>query len=59
MRKEKRICLGVIKAVVLILFLIVVMFPFVWMLLTSLKGTQAEIYAFPVQYLQNKFCELC
>lgn len=54
MRKEKRICLGILKAVVLILFLIVVIFPFVWMLLTSLKGTQAEIYAFPVQYLPKK-----
>lgn len=54
MRREKRICFGILKAIVLILFLTVVLFPFVWMLLTSLKGTQAEIYAFPVQYLPEK-----
>lgn len=54
MRKEKRICLGILKAIILGMFLIIVMFPFIWMLLTSLKGSQAEIYAFPVQYLPEK-----
>lgn len=51
--KQKRSILSVFKFIVLALFLIVVMFPFVWMLLTSLKGSQGEIYAFPVKYLPN------
>ena len=38
---------------VLACFLVLTMFPFVWMLLTSLKGSQGEIYAFPVRYLPN------
>lgn len=50
-RKQKKIVGGVLKFVILAIFLVLVMFPFVWMLLTSLKGTQGEIYAFPVQYL--------
>lgn len=41
------------KYAVLAVFLILVMFPFVWMLLTSLKGSQGEIYAFPVKYLPD------
>lgn len=49
-RRLKRKIGQVIKYTVLLLYLIIVMFPFFWMLLTSLKGTQAEIYAFPVQY---------
>ncbi|MDO5408639.1 MAG: carbohydrate ABC transporter permease [Eubacteriales bacterium] len=49
--KTKRRIEQVLKYIVLAAFLILVMFPFVWMLLTSLKGTQGEIYAFPVQYL--------
>lgn len=49
-RRLKRKIGQVIKYAVLLLYLIIVMFPFFWMLLTSLKGTQAEIYAFPVQY---------
>ena len=52
-RKQKKVIGGVFKAVILGLFMVIVMFPFVWMLLTSLKGTQGEIYAFPVQYLPN------
>lgn len=51
--KQKRSILSVFKFIVLALFLVVVMFPFVWMLLTSLKGSQGEIYAFPVKYLPN------
>lgn len=53
-RKQKKIVGKVFKAVVLAIFMILVMFPFVWMLLTSLKGSQGEIYAFPVQYLPEK-----
>ena len=52
--KEKKLILSILKLVVLAIYLIVVMFPFVWMLLTSLKGTQGEIYAFPVKYLPEK-----
>lgn len=54
MKKEKTIALRAGKGLILGLFLIIVMFPFFWMLVTSLKGTQAEIYAFPVQYLPEK-----
>lgn len=54
MKRHKRICARVAKTIVLAAFLVVVMFPFVWMLLTSLKGSQGEIYAFPVQYLPKK-----
>lgn len=43
----------VFKFIVLLSFLVLTMFPFVWMLLTSLKGSQGEIYAFPVRYLPN------
>lgn len=38
------------KFIILSIFLICVLFPFIWMLLTSLKGSQGEIYAFPVSY---------
>lgn len=41
----------VCKFIVLGLFLVIVLFPFVWMFLTSLKTSQAEIYAFPIKYL--------
>ena len=51
--KQKRSIYSVFKFIVLALFLVIVMFPFVWMLLTSLKGSQGEIYAFPVKYLPN------
>lgn len=40
----------VLKFTVLGIFLIFVLFPFFWMLSTSLKGSQAEIYATPVVY---------
>ena len=39
------------KSVVLAIYLLFTIFPFVWMLLTSFKGSQSEIYAFPVTYL--------
>lgn len=51
--KHKRSIYSVLKFIVLALFLVIVMFPFVWMLLTSLKVSQGEIYAFPVKYLPN------
>lgn len=38
------------KAVALIFFAGIVLFPFFWILSTSLKGSQAEIYAYPVRY---------
>lgn len=43
----------IIKYLFLAVYLVVVLFPFVWMLLTSLKSTQGEIYAFPVKYLPS------
>ncbi|MCD8277898.1 carbohydrate ABC transporter permease [Enterocloster citroniae] len=53
-RKYSNFILDFFKYGVLLLFLVIVMFPFFWMLVTSLKGSQAEIYAFPVQYLPQK-----
>lgn len=50
-RKTKRFAGKTIKYIILAFYLILVLFPFVWMLLTSLKGSQGEIYAFPVTYL--------
>lgn len=51
--KQKRQVWNVFRLVVLTAFLLFTLFPFVWMLLTSLKGSQGEIYAFPVTYLPN------
>ena len=42
--------LSVLKFIILAIFMIFILFPFVWMILTSLKGTQGEIYAFPIVY---------
>jgi len=53
MRKKRQRLLAAAKYVVLTVFLLYTLFPFVWMLLTSLKGTQGEIYAFPVKYLPH------
>lgn len=39
------------KIIFLTFYLVIVLFPFVWMLLTSLKSSQGEIYEFPVRYL--------
>lgn len=52
--KSKRRVKAVLKFTVLAGFLVITLFPFVWMLLTSLKGSQGEIYAFPVRYLPDK-----
>lgn len=43
----------IFKFLILAGFLVLTMFPFVWMLLTSLKGSQGEIYEFPVKYLPD------
>lgn len=40
----------VLKFLFLLAFLIVVIFPFYWMVITSLKPSQADIYAYPIQY---------
>ena len=40
----------VLRVIFLAFYLIVTVFPFYWMINTALKGTQAEIYAFPVIY---------
>lgn len=51
--KQMRTLKTIFKFVVLGGFLVLTLFPFVWMLLTSLKGSQGEIYAFPVKYLPD------
>lgn len=45
-----RVIKGVVRFVFLALFMVVVLFPFYWMLITSLKPSQADIYAYPIQY---------
>lgn len=52
--KTKKLLFIIFKIIILGSFLVVTLFPFVWILLTSLKGTQGEIYAFPVKYLPEK-----
>lgn len=42
------------KGCVLAVYLLFTIFPFVWMLLTSFKGSQGEIYAFPVTYIPKE-----
>lgn len=46
--------LNIIKYAVLILFLCVMLAPFVWMILASVKPTQEEIFAFPVIYFTKQ-----
>lgn len=41
---------GILRFLFLSVFLVVVIFPFYWMVITSLKPTQADIYAYPIQY---------
>lgn len=53
-RKTKKRLGKTLKYLALLFHLILVLFPFVWMLLTSLKGSQGEIYAFPVTYLPKE-----
>lgn len=54
MSKKKLTPLQIIGALlkysVLLIFLVIVLFPFIWIFITSLKPTQAEIYAFPIVY---------
>jgi multiple sugar transport system permease protein len=45
-----RITAKVVKFLFLAAFLVIVIFPFYWMVITSLKPTQADIYAYPIQY---------
>lgn len=45
---------GFVKGIFLLCYLIVVMFPFYWMLNTSLKDSMTDIYAFPVTYWPQK-----
>lgn len=40
----------VLRILLLFAYLVITVFPFYWMINTALKGTQAEIYAFPVIY---------
>lgn len=49
-KKRSHLVYRIIIAFFLILFAVIVVFPFFWILCTSFKGTQAEIYAFPVKY---------
>ena len=45
--------LTALKFAFLTVFLVVVLFPFYWMVVTSLKPSQADIYAYPIQYWPN------
>ena len=49
-RRTKRNMTKSVKGIFLILYLTIVMFPFYWMLNTSLKSSMTDIYAFPVTY---------
>lgn len=53
-RKQKKHAFHIagqtVRFAFLILHFVVTMFPFFWMISTAMKGTQAEIYAFPVIY---------
>lgn len=40
----------VLKILFMALFLVVVLFPFYWILVTSLKSSQVEIYEYPIRY---------
>lgn len=40
----------ILRMLFLVFYLVVTVFPFYWMINTALKGSQAEIYAFPVIY---------
>ena len=44
------IALSILKFIILSVFLVIVLFPFIWMFITSIKETQAEIYSFPIKY---------
>ena len=46
--RERR--LKAVKYIFLAFYLVVVMFPFYWMLNTSFKGSVTDIYSFPVTY---------
>ena len=42
--------LRIVKYLFMALYLLIVLFPFYWILVTSLKSSQAEIYAYPIRY---------
>jgi len=44
------IWLKIIKYLFMAFYLVVVLFPFYWILITSLKSSQVEIYAYPIRY---------
>ena len=44
------IWLKIIKYLFMTFYLVVVLFPFYWILITSLKSSQVEIYAYPIRY---------
>ena len=52
-KKSKHIFLLTVKYILLAVFFLYTVFPFFWLLLTSLKGSR-EIYEFPVHYLPRK-----
>lgn len=56
MKKKKGLNIlgGICKGILLISILIYTIFPFIWLLLTSLKG-QKELYKMPLQYLPETF----
>ena len=50
-KNDPKVWIGqVLRFLFLAFHLVITAFPFYWMLNTSLKGTQAEIYSFPVVY---------
>lgn len=52
--KTKRALLTALRFLALAVYFVIVVFPIVWILLTSFKDKQS-IYTFPVQYLPNPF----
>lgn len=55
---KKKISIGsifltIIKFAILFIFLCVMLAPFIWMILTSIKPTQKEIFEFPVRYFTS------
>lgn len=53
-KRTRKKALQILKFTFLAIYLVIVLFPFFWMVSTSLKGSQGEIYAFPVKYLPEK-----
>lgn len=49
----QRVILQILKWILILSIFIFTLFPFVWLLITSLK-TKKELYAFPVQYIPDQ-----